>query len=147
VKKHGHFAGPDLKSKDGRRDYALMTFMDDTAARVQEIADLKMRHIRLAAPAVVTLHGKGDKTRQVPILDRTRNMMTEYMDEQKNLKWGIAFQDVPVFFNQRRQPLSRWGVSYKKSLVDALLDRLKHRCITIKIDGPSLSAPSGKKDP
>jgi hypothetical protein len=30
----------------------------------------------------------------------------------------------------------------KKSLVDALLDRLKHRCITIKIDGPSLRAPS-----
>lgn len=30
----------------------------------------------------------------------------------------------------------------KKSLVDALLDRLKHRCITIKIDGPSLRTPS-----
>jgi DNA replication protein DnaC len=35
----------------------------------------------------------------------------------------------------------------KKSLVDALLDRLKHRCITIKIDGPSLRAPSDKKGP
>lgn len=32
----------------------------------------------------------------------------------------------------------------KKSLVDALQDRLKHRCITIKIDGPSLRAPSTK---
>ncbi|MDA3895211.1 MAG: IS21-like element helper ATPase IstB [Desulfobacteraceae bacterium] len=29
----------------------------------------------------------------------------------------------------------------KKSLVDALLDRLKHRCITIRIDGPSLRSP------
>lgn len=29
----------------------------------------------------------------------------------------------------------------KKDLVDALLDRLKHRCITIKIDGPSLRSP------
>jgi DNA replication protein DnaC len=29
----------------------------------------------------------------------------------------------------------------RKPLVDALLDRLKHRCITIKIDGPSLRAP------
>jgi DNA replication protein DnaC len=26
----------------------------------------------------------------------------------------------------------------RKSLVDALLDRLKHHCITIRIDGPSL---------
>lgn len=32
----------------------------------------------------------------------------------------------------------------KKSLVDALLDRLKHYCITIRIDGPSLR--SGKDD-
>jgi len=32
----------------------------------------------------------------------------------------------------------------RKSLVDALLDRLKHRCITIKIKGPSLRTPSQK---
>ena len=29
----------------------------------------------------------------------------------------------------------------RKSLVDALLDRLKHRCITININGPSLRSP------
>jgi len=30
----------------------------------------------------------------------------------------------------------------RKPLVDALLDRLKHRCITIRISGPSLRVPS-----
>lgn len=34
----------------------------------------------------------------------------------------------------------------KKSLVDALLDRLKHRCITIRINGPSLRAPANETD-
>lgn len=34
-----------------------------------------------------------------------------------------------------------YGLFQKKSLVDALLDRLKHRCITINIDGPSLRTP------
>jgi DNA replication protein DnaC len=29
----------------------------------------------------------------------------------------------------------------KKSLVDALLDRLQHHCVTIRIDGPSLRTP------
>jgi DNA replication protein DnaC len=29
----------------------------------------------------------------------------------------------------------------KKPLVDALLDRLQHHCITIRIDGPSLRSP------
>ena len=32
----------------------------------------------------------------------------------------------------------------RKSLVDALLDRLRHRCTTIHIDGPSLRTPSEK---
>ena len=31
----------------------------------------------------------------------------------------------------------------RKPLVEALLDRLKHHCITIRIDGPSLREPQG----
>jgi DNA replication protein DnaC len=33
----------------------------------------------------------------------------------------------------------------RKTLVDALLDRLKHHCITIRINGPSLRVPSHAK--
>lgn len=41
---------------------------------------------------------------------------------------------------------SYWYDLFKrKDLVDALLDRLKHRCVTIKIDGPSLRTPPTKK--
>jgi hypothetical protein len=29
----------------------------------------------------------------------------------------------------------------KKPLVDALIDRLQHHCITIRINGPSLRSP------
>lgn len=106
------FRQPDLNSEEGRRDYALLIFMYDTAARVQELCDLKMKDIRIESPAVVTLHGKGNKDRQIPILDKTKNLMKEYMEEQKHVNWGIAFQDIPVFFNRSRQPLSRWGISY-----------------------------------
>ena len=31
-----------------------------------------------------------------------------------------------------------YGLFQKKAMVDALLDRLQHHCIKIKIDGPSL---------
>ena len=34
-----------------------------------------------------------------------------------------------------------------KSLVDALLDRLQHHCITIRIDGPSLRVPDSDPNP
>lgn len=39
-----------------------------------------------------------------------------------------------------------YGLFKRKTLVDALLDRLKHRCITIQINGPSLRSPSDKTD-
>jgi DNA replication protein DnaC len=35
----------------------------------------------------------------------------------------------------------------KKPLVDALLDRLQHHCITIRIDGPSLRSPAPPSSP
>ena len=35
----------------------------------------------------------------------------------------------------------------KKHLVDALLDRLRHRCISINIDGPSLRSPEAQELP
>jgi DNA replication protein DnaC len=39
-------------------------------------------------------------------------------------------------------PFDEWYQLFqRKSLVDAMLDRLQHHCITIRIDGPSLRAP------
>ena len=35
-----------------------------------------------------------------------------------------------------------YGLFDNKPLVDALLDRLQHHCITIRIDGPSLRSPA-----
>lgn len=86
--------------------------MYDSAARVQEIADLKVKNVRLSSPAVITLHGKGDKTRQVPILGKTKELLTSYLEVHKKYNWGVALGEAPLFFNQRHQPLSRWGISY-----------------------------------
>ena len=44
--------------------------------------------------------------------------------------------------------LSAWyDLFQKKDLVDALLDRLQHHCITIRIDGPSLRSPASAVSP
>jgi DNA replication protein DnaC len=39
-----------------------------------------------------------------------------------------------------------YSLFQRKTLVDALLDRLQHHCITIRIDGPSLRVPSHAKE-
>ncbi len=40
-----------------------------------------------------------------------------------------------------------YGLFDKKPLVDALLDRLQHHCVTIRIDGPSLRSPDPPAKP
>lgn len=106
------FQQPDTKTRQGRRDLVLLILIYDSAARVQELSDLKVKNIRLSSPAVITLHGKGDKTRQVPILGKTKELLKTYLEEHKKHNWGIAPAEAPLFFNQRHQPLSRWGISY-----------------------------------
>ena len=118
------FEQPNIRTRKGRRDLVLLILMYDTAARVSEIIDLKVSDIRLSSPAVVTLRGKGGKVRHVPITGKTKSHLAAYLEEQKRYNWGIAAEEVPVFFNQQREKLSRWGISYilKKYVDMAKLD-------------------------
>ena len=60
-------AQPDRSTRRGRRDATLLATLYDTAARVQELADLTMRDIRVEPPALAVLTGKGRKIRHVPL--------------------------------------------------------------------------------
>jgi site-specific recombinase XerD len=72
---------PDPMKARGRRDAAIMSLLYDTAARVQELIDLKVRDVRIADPATVLLTGKGGKTRCVPIMGRTAALLEAYLVE------------------------------------------------------------------
>lgn len=102
---------PDRSNEKGLRDLLLMVVLYDTAARVQEVVNIKLKNIRLSDPAVITLHGKGDKTRQVPIMGRTKELLKKYINKRK-LNTGIDESENLLFVNQRQQKLSRWGISY-----------------------------------
>jgi len=106
------FQQPDISTKQGKRDLVLLILMYDSAARVQELADMRIKDIRLNSPAVITLHGKGNKARQVPVLGKTKDLLSGYLEEHKKYPWGIAIADAPVFYNQKHQQLTRWGISY-----------------------------------
>ncbi|MFB5198606.1 site-specific integrase [Neobacillus sp. KR4-4] len=101
---------PDTNEKRGRRDLTLMATLYDTGARVQELIDLKTRDIRLAKPATITLTGKGNKRRSVPIMDKTRVLLENYMKENKLSENGK--QDYPLFYNSNRRPFTRPGITY-----------------------------------
>lgn len=102
---------PDITTKQGKRDFVLLVVLYDTAARVQELIDLKIKDVRLANPSVITLRGKGNKARQVPVMNKTKNLLEEYISHL-NVNNAISKGDNYLFTNQKNQQLSRWGISY-----------------------------------
>lgn len=104
------FQQPDTTTQKGRRDLALLALMYDSAARVQEICDLKVSCISLKAPAVIRLYGKGRKTRTVPLDAPCVEIVRKYMEENHLNRSEMT--NTPLFFNSRREKLSRSGVGY-----------------------------------
>ena len=98
----------DRSEAIGRRDYALLNFLYNTGARVQEACDLCVEHVWFDSPPLVTITGKGRKTRQVPLWPETATLLKSYIAERN------ASQDTlnNVFLNARGQPLSRFGIRY-----------------------------------
>jgi len=103
-------AQPDRSTRRGRRDATLLTTLYDTAARVQELADLTIRDIRLQPPAMAALTGKGRKTRHVPLMDNTATLLATYLAEHRLDQPG--HDDHTVFFNQHQCKLSRGGIAW-----------------------------------
>jgi site-specific recombinase XerD len=103
-------AQPDRSTRRGRRDATLLATLYDTAARVQELADLTVRDVRLEAPAMVALTGKGNKTRHVPLGDNTAALLEAYLAEH-HLD-GPGHDDDAVFVNQHGRKLSRGGIAW-----------------------------------
>jgi site-specific recombinase XerD len=101
---------PDRATRQGRRDATLLATLYDTAARVQETADLTVRDLRLKDPAMIALTGKGNKTRHVPIDANTAALLGAYLAERQLDRPG--HDDRPVFFNQHHAKLSRGGIAW-----------------------------------
>ncbi len=92
----------------GRRDYTLLQVLYNTGARVQELCDLRVGDVRLGAPPVISLTGKGRKTRHVPLWPETATLLRAYLTDRGVLSDPTA----PLFVNVRGAPLTRHGVAH-----------------------------------
>jgi site-specific recombinase XerD len=101
------FEQPDSKRKNGQRDLTMLSLLYDSGARVQELVDLKLKDIRFTKPATVTLTGKGNKARIVPLMPDTGALIEKYTSN-----YGITVPDQYLFVNKMKQKLTRSGVEY-----------------------------------
>ena len=73
---------PDVEKNTGLRDMVFLTVMYDTAARCQEMVDLKIGNLVLNTKSpCIYLVGKGDKTRVVPLMPKTVLHLKHYLEK------------------------------------------------------------------
>ncbi len=103
-------AQPDRNTPKGRRHLALMSVLYDSGARVQELIDIRVCDVTIEVPAVITLIGKGNKIRRVPIMKNTASLLRSYLLENRLDKpWKNGY---PLFTNNQHNKLTKEGVAY-----------------------------------
>jgi site-specific recombinase XerD len=99
-----------IKGKHGRRNLTLLSLLYESGARVQELVDLTPSSLRLDKPALVRLHGKGDKTRIVPLMGQQVEILSAYLEENHlNIP---SRSERPLFFNSSGAKLTCSGITY-----------------------------------
>lgn len=101
------FASLPTEGHEALRDRALLLFLYNTGARVQEAADLRMENLELRPRPRVRLHGKGDKWRVCPLWEETGSLL-ERMSAERGAKNPIAAE--PVFISRQGGPMTRSGI-------------------------------------
>lgn len=86
------------------RDRALLLFLYNSGARVQEAAALRIADLQLEAPARARLHGKGDKWRACPLWDETIKLLQQLCAPRR------ATPLEPVFVSRCGRALTRSGI-------------------------------------
>lgn len=126
---------PDISTPKGRRDLAMILLLYDSAARVQELCDLRICDIRLDSLPVVHLLGKGRKSRDVPLTKPCAQVLRQYICENH--------LDIPerrndqLFINPQGKKLTRSGVSYvlakyihkANTAVDSFFPQITPHCL------------------
>jgi site-specific recombinase XerD len=98
---------PDRTKMEGQRDHALLSFLYNTGARIQEALNLRPQDMHLKSPTHVTLMGKGRKERISPIWSETAELLAALLRRHPRRS------DETVFVNRYGEPLTASGFRFR----------------------------------
>ncbi|MDF1838653.1 MAG: tyrosine recombinase [Planctomycetota bacterium] len=116
---------PDPTQWRGQRDKALLEIIYATGARVSEAVSLTTDSLQPELTSL-RLHGKGDKTRIVPLGGPARQALTTWL-EQGRKKQLAGRQSPHVFIGRTQKPLTRgtaWRIVRAAALTAGLTNHL-----------------------
>lgn len=95
---------PDVATKKGIKDLVFMILLYDSGARIQEILDIRLQDLHIASEErYVVLTGKGNKTRLVPLMQKTADHLKKYIELFHSGSTGGDFLFYVIRKNARNQ--------------------------------------------
>jgi len=104
------FEQVDIHKRNGLRDYALLTLLYTTGIRVSELINIKVKDVSLQSPPTLLVHGKGQKSRYVPLLSSAVRILRDYIVSD-GLNKEHCLNDW-LFKNHMKEPFRRQGINY-----------------------------------
>lgn len=110
---------PNVEDDNEFRHLMILTLLYETGARVSELINIKLNDINFNNKPYVILHGKGNKTRSVPISKDVSNMLKTYLN-----RFNINEQDDYILKNRLNEKITRDGVQY---IIDTYVSKAKEK--------------------
>jgi len=93
-------AQPDIRTVKGMRNRMIIIMLYDTGTRVQELVDMKLTDLHLHAKnPFIIVNGKGNRTRSVPLMDKTVAHLKKYLRQFHTI--SDEGTDKPLFYSIR----------------------------------------------
>lgn len=120
-------AAYDTATAKHRRNRMMLIMLYDTGARVQELADLNISslHLREQYP-FVTLIGKGRKSRNVPLMNKTVQHLQVYLKE-----FHPEMNECPLFYSLLDGKPHRLSTDTISLVLKSAADKSRENCETV----------------
>ena len=94
----------------------MICVLYESASRVSEFISIKLDDLNLNENATITLHGKGNKTRIIPISKELAMLINKYLKDSY-----INYGDDYLFYSNQKKKYSRFGINY---IINQLVKKL-----------------------
>lgn len=96
----------DMEKAEGTRNRAMVETLYSCGLRVSELVTLKLSNINFRKN-FLKVEGKGNKERLIPLSNKAKEEINNYMQNGRNLLTIHAGAEDTLFLNRRGNPLSR----------------------------------------
>ena len=100
----------NTRTTNGLRDYVMITLLYTTGIRVSELINIRVKDVSLHEPYTLLVHGKGQKSRYVPLIKNIIPILQKYLIQMGYDKDSMLNEW--LYKNHMKEQFTRQGINY-----------------------------------